>query len=52
MVKVVSKYLNILKGGLEDWLYIFGLNNFYFYEMYLIYNHYLFIFFIILVIIL
>jgi len=52
MFKFSSNYLDILKNGLEDWLYVFGLSNFYFYEMYLIYSNYLFWFFLVVVIIL
>jgi hypothetical protein len=38
MIKFVSNYLNILKNGLEDWLYIFSFSNVFLYEIYLVYT--------------
>lgn len=52
MIKFVSNYLNILKNGLEDWLYVFSFSNVFLYEIYLVYNFYLFFFFIVIFIIL
>lgn len=46
MIKYSKRYLDILKNGLEDWLYVFSYCNFYFYEMVYIFDFFMFVFFL------
>jgi hypothetical protein len=47
MFNYSSEYLDILKNGLEDWLYVFDFCFFFFYEVYLIFFFFIIFFFLI-----